>query len=875
MRVDLETIKKMEAYLTGTMDPETKKAFELEISTNTELKNAVEQQRNLMKAMENIYVKNAAKKAGQKVRMYSWLKKGGVVLTVLVILTVVFVGYHLVTNNLQKNKENTFENIIIPDIEKGRVYDPGAFIPSQYFEIDGNKDTVIVGANGTMFAIPAGTFTDASNNSVTGKITVELKEALDPGTIMLSGLSTFSGDQPLETGGMFYINAKANGNDLKIGGEGILTSVPQNESKTGMMMFDGVVDKNGNIDWVNPQQPENYLLPVDIRALDFYPRGFVDAINRDLDHTSEDQILTHESESNNFNKKLSKPYTDSLYLSFEFLENNYTSDSLSFDYPKDSLDGRQLFKMNCARCHYINDQKMIGPGLKGVRSRWKREQDLYAFIRDSKSFLQTGDKYANDLFKAYNGSLKPSFNLYDEEIAAILQYIETGEDNDGRPMIGYKQGIRPSKVLAFWQSAFNQTFLATKEFESRMPLIHQTCNNAILDLYIKNLDKNLYEVDSMAAKIAGGLALEFLKFAAMRHGRIPNGDKKYDMLQKFYQRQAYVMAQAAIVTTKAFYTKNWEADLDALRRGSDYSQAEFERKQQLFTEEYDLNLKKACKDLGYPLPVKVSGRVINQIGPRFNTVITNLGWKNIDRRVEESLIARTTLDFTDTTTGKRTVIEYKEMIANVTNANEFDMVNVYLIPDNLTTYMKVNGSQGKYSEKLNMTMQYDVYVIAYKNKQVYFNAEYDVLPSSYTFTLSDDNITPVQALLGKLGGKRNTESLQMAVNYSMFKIADDERRTKYSRIIADRERLKPIVFPCNMDMPKDTLFTEQLYMPNLIGMTSRQATAKMKSMGINNVSATAPKDCNDNCVVVVQEPKPGTKVNVRTYYGLGFDFVTK
>jgi len=841
MRIDLETIQKIEAYLTGTMDPETKIAFELEISTNTELKNAVEQQRNLMKAMENIHVKNAAKKAGQKVRMYSWLKKGGVVLTVLVILTVAFVGYRLVTNNLQKNKENTFENIIIPDIEKGKVYDPGAFIPSQYFEIDGNKDTVIVGVNGTMFAIPAGTFTDANNNAVKGKVTVELKEALDPGTIMLSGLSTFSGDQPLETGGMFYINAKSNGNDLKIGGKGILASVPQTENKPGMMIFDGVVDKNGNIDWVNPQQPENYLLPVDIRALDFYPMGFVHAINNPVqyqlgkvtlkpndtlivdtgnhegnDYLMDDEIATEESSLDYVKQKLSKQFTDSLYLSYESER----------------------------------------PGSSGMSSI-----DNNGVV----TYMAWYDQYGNLIFESSDK------NLLNDTVA--LRHLS----NRMLP----KVGISPSKVLAFWQPAFNQTFLATKEFESRMPLIHQTCNNAILDVYLNNLDKNLYEVDSMAAQIAGGLAPEFLKFAAMRHGRIPNGDKKYEMLQKFYQRQAFVMAQAAIVTTQRFYANNQQANLDAIRRGDNFNSSESERSSQLFMEEYNLNIKKAYKDLGYKRSPLLITRNTDQNPPMLfgssnvTTTIRTTGWKNVDAYVAQSLIARTTLDVTDTNTGTRTVIEYKEMIANVTNANEFDMVNVYLIPDNLTTYMKVNGSQGKYSEKLNMTLQYDVYVIAYKNKQVYFNAEYDVLPSTYTFTLSDDNITPVQALLGKFGGKKNTESLQMAVNYSMFKIADEERRTKYSKIIADRERLKPIVFPCSKDMPKDTLFKEQLYMPNLIGMTSKQATAKMKSMGINHGSATAPKDCNDNCIVVVQDPKPGSKVDVNTYYGLGFDFATK
>ena len=59
-------------------------------------------------------------------------------------------------------------------------------------------------------------------------------------------------------------------------------------------------------------------------------------------------------------------------------------------------------------------------------------------------------------------------------------------------------GINPASIQTIWNKKFNQTNLATKEFEERMPWIHRTCENAILDLYIQNLDKNLYEVDQMA-----------------------------------------------------------------------------------------------------------------------------------------------------------------------------------------------------------------------------------------------------------------------------------------------------------------------------------------------------------------------------------------
>lgn len=91
-------------------------------------------------------------------------------------------------------------------------------------------------------------------------------------------------------------------------------------------------------------------------------------------------------------------------------------------------NGKTLFKANCARCHYITDQKMIGPGLAGVMGRWGGDQGkITSWIKNSQDFLKTGDKYANDLFASNNNSVMPSFNLKDEEIADILAYVEKGE----------------------------------------------------------------------------------------------------------------------------------------------------------------------------------------------------------------------------------------------------------------------------------------------------------------------------------------------------------------------------------------------------------------------------------------------------------------
>jgi len=91
----------------------------------------------------------------------------------------------------------------------------------------------------------------------------------------------------------------------------------------------------------------------------------------------------------------------------------------------DRDNGKALFKAQCARCHYVTDKRFVGPGLANVRERWKNDDArLIAWIRNSQDFLKTGDTYANNLFKEWNNSVMPNFNLSDDEILSILAYVE-------------------------------------------------------------------------------------------------------------------------------------------------------------------------------------------------------------------------------------------------------------------------------------------------------------------------------------------------------------------------------------------------------------------------------------------------------------------
>ncbi len=87
-------------------------------------------------------------------------------------------------------------------------------------------------------------------------------------------------------------------------------------------------------------------------------------------------------------------------------------------------DGEKLFNANCKSCHSAGENRVVGPGLKGVEGRWKDRTLLYKWVKNNKDVLASGDAYANKLYEDYNKSVMTAFPaLGDKDIDAILKYV--------------------------------------------------------------------------------------------------------------------------------------------------------------------------------------------------------------------------------------------------------------------------------------------------------------------------------------------------------------------------------------------------------------------------------------------------------------------
>lgn len=90
----------------------------------------------------------------------------------------------------------------------------------------------------------------------------------------------------------------------------------------------------------------------------------------------------------------------------------------------DAAKGEALFKNNCAQCHAVTEERVVGPGLKGVSSRhdfaW-----LSKWVRNSQAVIASGDPYAVKIYNEYSKAQMTSFpNLSDDDIKGIFAYVD-------------------------------------------------------------------------------------------------------------------------------------------------------------------------------------------------------------------------------------------------------------------------------------------------------------------------------------------------------------------------------------------------------------------------------------------------------------------
>ena len=122
------------------------------------------------------------------------------------------------------------------------------------YEISSNQPTTIRTQQGTIVSIPANSFVGANNQPVWGKVNVEITECYNYRDMMLSNLTTSTGDgQLLETGGMIKVVAKRKDKEFSLKpGSSIQIKIPADSLRSDMQIFWGMKYSADQTLWVQP-----------------------------------------------------------------------------------------------------------------------------------------------------------------------------------------------------------------------------------------------------------------------------------------------------------------------------------------------------------------------------------------------------------------------------------------------------------------------------------------------------------------------------------------------------------------------------------------------------------------------------------------------
>lgn len=82
-----------------------------------------------------------------------------------------------------------------------------------------------------------------------------------------------------------------------------------------------------------------------------------------------------------------------------------------------------MFGKKCSGCHSIGEGDRAGPDLLGVTDR-RDVAWLTGFIRSPGSYLDRGDPVATALLAKFNNARMPDQTLSDEELSALLAYLQ-------------------------------------------------------------------------------------------------------------------------------------------------------------------------------------------------------------------------------------------------------------------------------------------------------------------------------------------------------------------------------------------------------------------------------------------------------------------
>ncbi|MCB0519665.1 MAG: hypothetical protein H6577_08425 [Lewinellaceae bacterium] len=430
---------------------------------------------------------------------------------------------------------------------------------------------------------------------------------------------------------------------------------------------------------------------------------------------------------------------------------------------------------------------------------WVDPQPLETFLQpvdlDLLDFLPEGFENAVQMGMPYKGRTYADKELVDSlyyclsfvnffEITKYLEQVEYNEpyNNSNKRVVdgkyteeSYQYGnhvtgdsavydtlsklcIDPAIIKTIKSGPYQNTLIATKEFEMRLQFIFKTCQNSILKIYINNLDKNLWELDSMAADAIrnlnppyledsdvwrfdhwksemDSLSLVFRSFSNQELTNIKEADKYSQLLKGYYETRLSEVRAELEGAQRKFVASLQERQAVVKAVSDDYKTLLWKR------EKYRME--------------------------KYGFIWSQNGWINVDVGTIPKTWAPQRLEIL------------------VEQGKEYDQVYTYVIYTSLKSLYRLNTADnelfyvGNQDERvMNMPKKQAAIAIsiAYKNEQSYLAVkEFKTGTSSLAMALTVSTKVEIQQTISKYDGYAEANRIDKDIGYMTF-FAEEKKR---------------------------------------------------------------------------------------------------
>lgn len=355
-----------------------------------------------------------------------------------------------------------------------------------------------------------------------------------------------------------------------------------------------------------------------------------------------------------------------------------------------------------------------------------------------------------------------------------------------------RKGIEPASIKAIWNDKFQGTLIATKEFEKRLKVIYESCDEALLDLYIENLNQPLFEIDKKAAIIApSALKHKFQEFASHLNGSVKIDDKRVSILSKYYSKQRRAVLKAIKETNQKFWAEQRVLDKISDKKRRKKAEEELRQKSKAYCKEYQMNLRSVYQQLRINKRVNNCEVEVNAPVRRFQ--ISTTGWKNIDAIVREITLKRESASIEYE--GKEAKLEYGKLNIRINEEEKYDRIYVYLTSEKVNTYIRLDKIENQYTYSLNQLADYNLVCIGYFGKQAFIFSKKKIESGDMTISLLEVDKNSLNQKIKDFSFSGNIE-IGKDLEYQDFIYRDNQRRIRNAGRRLFRYTIYNTIFPC-------------------------------------------------------------------------------